>query len=141
MSLTPRPTAPRPVTPPFTPEPGELPAEVSGFVGRHAELSAVSALLRTARLVTVTGPGGVGKTRIALRAARLVSGPFSDGVYLVELASLHEPELLPHTIAACLGLPKQDVGAPLDTVLDFLHGRQVLLILDTCEHMVDACAE
>jgi non-specific serine/threonine protein kinase len=129
------------VTPPFTPEPGELPAEVSGFVGRHAELSAVSALLRTARLVTVTGPGGVGKTRIALRAARLASGPFSDGVYLAELASLHEPELLPHTIAACLGLPKQDVGAPLDSVLDFLHGRQVLLILDTCEHMVDACAE
>jgi len=132
MSLTPR---------PLTPGPGELPAEVSGFVGRHAELSALTALLRTARLVTVTGPGGVGKTRIALRAARLVSGQFSDGVYLAELASLHEPELLPHTIAASLGLPKQDVRPPLETVLDYLHGRQVLLILDTCEHLVDACAE
>jgi non-specific serine/threonine protein kinase len=125
----------------LTPVPGELPAEVSGFVGRQAELSALSALLRTARMVTVTGPGGVGKTRIALRAARLVSGQFSDGVYLAELASLHEPELLPHTIAACLGLPKQDVKPPLETVLDFLHGRRVLLILDTCEHLVDACAE
>jgi predicted ATPase/DNA-binding CsgD family transcriptional regulator len=126
---------------PLTPPPGELPAEVSGFVGRHAELTALSAQLRTARLVTVTGPGGVGKTRIALRAARLACGLFSDGVYLAELASLHDSELLPHTIAASLGLPKQDVRPPLETVLDYLHGRRVLLILDTCEHLVDACAE
>jgi predicted ATPase/DNA-binding CsgD family transcriptional regulator len=125
---------------PLTPHPGELPAEVTGFVGRHAELAELTALLQTARLVTVTGPGGVGKTRIALRAARQLTAAFDDGVYLAELASLHDPELLPHTIAACLGLPKQDVLPPLETVLDFLHGRRVLLILDTCEHLVDACA-
>jgi len=125
---------------PLTPRPGALPAEVTGFVGRHAELAALTALLQTARLVTVTGPGGVGKTRIALRAARQLAARFDDGVYLAELASLHDPELLPHTIAACLGLPKQDVLPPLQTVLDYLHGRRVLLILDTCEHLVDACA-
>jgi predicted ATPase/DNA-binding CsgD family transcriptional regulator len=125
---------------PLTPCPGELPAEVTGFVGRQAELTALSSLLRTARLITITGPGGVGKTRIALRAAKLAANRFVDGVYLAELASLHDPELLPHTIAACLGLPKQDVLPPLETVLDFLHRRRVLLILDTCEHLVDACA-
>ncbi|HEY1626904.1 MAG TPA: LuxR C-terminal-related transcriptional regulator [Streptosporangiaceae bacterium] len=119
---------------------GELPVEITGFVGRRSELAKLSTLLRSARLVTVTGPGGVGKTRCALRAAARLTDRFTDGVYLAELAGLRDPELLPHTIATALGLPEQDTRLPTDAVLDYLRGRQVLLILDTCEHLVDACA-
>ena len=118
---------------------GELPVEVTGFVGRQRELALLDGLLRTARLVTVTGPGGVGKTRVALRAAR-DCGQFADGVYLAELGGLHDPELLPHTVATCLGLPEQDSRAQADAVVDYLRGRQVLLILDSCEHLIGACA-
>ena len=120
--------------------PGDLPAEVSGFVGRRDELARLARQLRSARLVTVTGPGGVGKTRVALRTAARLSGEFEDGVCLAELAGLRDPELLPHTVATCLGLPGQDARTQLGAVLDYLRDRRVLLILDTCEHLVDACA-
>src|SRR5438876_11567847 len=89
--------------------PGELPLEVTGFVGRQRELAELTGLLRTARLVTVTGPGGVGKTRVALRAGAQFGaaqfaepgllGEFPDGIWLVELSGLHDPELLPDTVA------------------------------------------
>ena len=92
-------------------DPGELPAEVTGFVGRQRELAVLDGLLGTARLVTVTGPGGVGKTRVALRAAARSRGQFADGVCLAELGGLHDPDLLPHTVATCLGLPGQEVGS------------------------------
>jgi predicted ATPase/DNA-binding CsgD family transcriptional regulator len=117
----------------------QLPVEVTGFVGRERELASLAALLGTARLVTVTGPGGVGKTRLALRAAARASG-YKDGIYLAELSGLRDPELLPHTVATCLGLPEQDARTRLDAMLDYLRDRELLLILDTCEHLVDACA-
>jgi predicted ATPase/DNA-binding CsgD family transcriptional regulator len=120
--------------------PGELPVEVTGFVGRQRELAGLDALLRSARLVTVTGPGGVGKTRVALRAAARACGQFPDGVYLAELGGLHDPDLLPHTVATCLGLPEQDSRAQAAAVVDYLRGRQLLLILDSCEHLIGACA-
>jgi len=120
--------------------PGELPLEVTGFVGRHRELAGLTGLLHTARLVTVTGPGGVGKTRIALRAAAQLAGEFDGGACLVELSGLHDPELLPDTVASCLGLNGSESGSGLDAVLDHLRDQQVLLILDTCEHLIDACA-
>jgi predicted ATPase/DNA-binding CsgD family transcriptional regulator len=120
---------------------GELPVEITGFVGRRSEMAKLSTLLRTARLVTVTGPGGVGKTRCSLRAASRLTDRYADGVYLAELAGLRDPELLPHTIATVLGLPEQDTRPPVDAVLDYLRERQVLLILDTCEHLVDASAK
>jgi predicted ATPase/DNA-binding CsgD family transcriptional regulator len=119
---------------------GGLPVEITGFVGRRSELAKLSTLLRTARLVTVTGPGGVGKTRCALRAAARLGDRYPDGVYLAELAGLRDPELLARTIAIVLGLPEQDTRPPVDAVLDYLRERQVLLILDTCEHLVDASA-
>jgi len=117
---------------------GELPADVTGFVGRRDELAQLAGLLESARLVTVTGPGGVGKTRVSLRAAALAAAGYADGVCLAELSGLRDAELLPHTVAARLGLPQTD--NQLDAVLDFLRERQLLLILDTCEHLLDACA-
>lgn len=119
---------------------GEPPVEVTGFVGRRAELTRLSGLLETARLVTVIGAGGVGKTRLTLRCAARVGDRFDHGVCLVELSGLRDPELLPHTVATCLGLPEQDTRTQLDAVLDHLRDKRVLLIFDTCEHLVDACA-
>jgi predicted ATPase len=120
--------------------PGELPLEVTGFVGRQRELAELGGLLRSARLVTVTGPGGVGKTRVALCAAAQLSGEFADGACLVELSGLHDPELLPDTIATCLGLPGTEPRSQLDAIIEHLRDQRMLLILDTCEHLVDACA-
>ncbi len=122
-------------------DPGELPAEVTGFVGRQRELAVLDGLLGTARLVTVTGPGGVGKTRVALRAAAKGRGQFADGICLAELGGLHDPDLLPHTVATCLGLPGRDTGSQADAIVDYLRGRQLLLILDSCEHLIGACAK
>jgi len=120
--------------------PGELPVEVTGFVGRRRELAELAGLLRTARLVTVTGPGGVGKTRVALRAAAELAGEFADGTGLVELSGLHDPELLPDIVANCLGLPGTEARSQLDAIIDHLRDQRLLLILDTCEHLIDACA-
>jgi predicted ATPase/DNA-binding CsgD family transcriptional regulator len=120
--------------------PGELPVEITGFVGRQRELADLAALLEHARLVTVTGPGGVGKTRVALRVAAQLAGQFSHGVCLAELSGLRDAELLPNTVASCLGLAEAAGRSQLDTVIDYLRDRKLLLILDTCEHLVDACA-
>jgi predicted ATPase/DNA-binding CsgD family transcriptional regulator len=119
---------------------GELPGEVDGFVGRRRELAQLASQLRVVRLVTVTGPGGVGKTRVALRVAAKLASRFLDGVCLVELSSLRDPELVPNVVAASLGLPETEVGSQLVAVLDYLRGREQLLVLDTCEHLLDACA-
>ena len=116
----------------------QLPADVSGFVGRSGELDQLGGLLADARLVTVAGPGGVGKTRLALRAA--AAAVTLDGNCLVELSSLTDPELLPDTVALRLGLPGASTASRLEAVLDELRGRKLLLILDTCEHLTGACA-
>ncbi|HXL90509.1 MAG TPA: LuxR C-terminal-related transcriptional regulator [Streptosporangiaceae bacterium] len=126
--------------PPGQRRPGELPVEVTAFVGRDAELVELASLLGRARLVTLTGPGGVGKTRVALRAAAAASGRFAHGVCLVELSGLRDPELVPNAVAGCLRLPEADARSQLDTILDHLRERELLLILDTCEHLLDACA-
>ena len=115
----------------------QLPADVSGFVGRNGELARLAGLLDGARLVTVAGPGGVGKTRLALRAAANVTS--DGGNCLVELSGLTDPELLPDTVALRLGLRRGAVSR-LDAVVGELRGRKLLLILDTCEHLTAACA-
>jgi predicted ATPase len=86
---------------------GQLPVETTGFIGREAELARLGSLLDEARLITVTGPGGVGKSRLALRAAAAAAPGFADGVCLVELSALREPGLLVHTVASALGPPEQ----------------------------------
>jgi predicted ATPase len=117
-----------------------LPAQATGFVGRKTELAHVSALLDRARLVTLTGTGGVGKTRLAMRAAAEAAGRYPDGVQLVELSPLRDPALLEYTVASRLGLPGEDNRPQIAAVLDYLRDRTLLLILDTCEHLIDACA-
>jgi non-specific serine/threonine protein kinase len=125
--------------------PGPLPPQTSGFVGREAELARARELLRQSRLVTVTGPGGVGKTRLAVRAAGEAASGFRDGAHVVELSAVHDSGLLAHTLAARLTMAElsnaaSDEGSQLDRLLGFLRERELLLILDTCEHLVDACA-
>jgi non-specific serine/threonine protein kinase len=119
--------------------PGELPRESTGFVGRERELNAVAGLLGSARLVTVTGTAGVGKTRVALRAAARAGERFADGVCFAELGGLRDLDLVSHTVAACLGLPEHDTRSGTDAVVDYLSDRQMLLILDTCEHVIGGC--
>jgi len=90
---------------------GQLPAETNEFVGRAVELRQIDGLLRDARLITLIGPGGVGKTRVALRAAKAAEVRYANGVCLVEFSAVREPELLPHTIAGRLGLVDQQPQA------------------------------
>jgi non-specific serine/threonine protein kinase len=120
---------------------GNLPAEVTRFIGREQELSQIRAALERSRLVTLRGVGGVGKTRLALRVAADLGRSFGDGVWLVELSALRNAELLARTVATCLALPDQASGDPLDLLADHLADRHLLLILDTCEHLVDGCAK
>ncbi len=121
--------------------PGRLPAEVTSFVGRTAELDGLSALVARARLVTVTGPGGVGKSRLALRAAARLAAGFPDGAHLAELAPVQDPLLLGHAVLEALQLTDHTARPPLDVLVEQLADREALLVLDGCEHLVDACAE
>ena len=118
-----------------------LPTQATGFVGRRGELARLEGALRAARLVTVTGVGGVGKTRLAVQAAAQASDRYPDGVFLVELSPLRDPGLLAATVAGRLGLPAEDDRPQLGALLDYLRDRRLLLILDTCEHLVGACGE
>jgi len=118
---------------------GKLPAEVTSFVGRRHELAEARRLLSASRLLTLSGPGGVGKTRLALRLAEQVRRAFADGVYLVELDVLDDPALLPQTVAAMLGI-RDASDNPVATLAEYLEDKRLLLVLDNCEHLVDACA-
>ncbi|MFC4584889.1 ATP-binding protein [Sphaerisporangium corydalis] len=119
---------------------GNLPAEITSFVGRRFETTEVVRGLEESRLVTLTGVGGVGKTRLALRVARTLESRFPDGVWFVELSSLREPALLGHAVCSVLGVAQQ-AGRPQMAVLaEFLAGRRSLIVLDTCEHLVKGCA-
>ena len=120
---------------------GRLPADVTSFVGRRQQIADAKKLLSTSHLVTLTGPGGVGKTRLARRVAETVQRTFRDGVCLVELAELREASLLAHRVAERLDLRDQSTRTALDTVIDHLRPRSVLLVLDNCEHLVDDCAK
>ncbi len=118
-----------------------LPAPPSSFVGRAWEVTEIGNMLATARLVTLTGPGGCGKTRLALEVAATLVEAYPDGVWLVELAALADPRLAPRAVAAALGVGDQ-AGRPLLAALgEFLRPRRLLLVLDNCEHLIAACAE
>ena len=117
-----------------------LPAALTTFIGREKELAELRELLHKRRLVTLTGAGGVGKTRLSLEIGRLVNSAFGDGVWLVELAPLNDPALLPQTVAAIFGVTATPFLPVTEVLINFLRPKTTLLILDNCEHMVDACA-
>ncbi|MEV0060737.1 LuxR C-terminal-related transcriptional regulator [Nocardia sp. NPDC050718] len=118
---------------------GNLPAEVTSFVGRDDDVAAAKQLLAGTRLLTLTGVGGVGKTRLSRRVGETVQRAFPDGVWLVELAHVSDQNLVASTVARELGL-RDDTSAPLAVLTDFLADRDLLLILDNCEHVIGACA-
>ena len=120
---------------------GNLPFEVTSFVGRHPQIAEIRRLLSRSRLVTLTGPGGVGKSRLALRVAHQVRRVFPDGVWLVSLADITDPGLLVHSVASATGMQDYSTRGPLVTLQEFFTRRHLLLILDNCEHLVDACAD
>ena len=117
-----------------------LPEEATSFIGRAAEVAMLKELLQRprVRLVTLTGPGGSGKTRLALRAAANLLDEFTDGVFFVSLAALTDPQVVPSAIAAALTLREREGHGPMDAVLDYLSGRNMLLVLDNIEHLPDA---
>jgi predicted ATPase len=117
-----------------------LPAPLTSFIGREKELSEIIRLINHHRLVTLTGSGGVGKTRLSLRVGEQTLENYADGVWFVELASLSDPALLPQTVTALLGIPTQSDIPYTDLLINFLRSKYVLLILDNCEHLADGCA-
>jgi predicted ATPase/DNA-binding SARP family transcriptional activator/DNA-binding CsgD family transcriptional regulator len=118
-----------------------LPAALTSFVGRASEIAEVRRLQGESRLVTLLGPGGAGKTRLAVEAARTVVDRYRDGVYLVELASTADERLVPETVAAALGIVEHSDRSASASLVEALAGRHRLLILDNCEHVIGACAE
>ena len=131
--------ATRPVVVPR--EPNNLPAQVSSFIGRDGELAAVRRLITTCRLVTLTGAGGVGKTRLGLQVAAGLRDGFADGVWFADLAPLGDPDLVAVTVANVLSI-REEPGRPLvGTLIDAIGQGRLLVLLDNCEHVLDACAK
>jgi predicted ATPase/DNA-binding CsgD family transcriptional regulator len=119
---------------------GSLPADLTSFVDRRQEVATVRRLLSESRLVTLTGPGGVGKSRLAVRVAAQFQRAFPDGVWLVELGQLQDPVLLPRTLSGAIGATDQPARTPTEVLTRFLGMRELLIVFDNCEHMVEACA-
>jgi len=117
-----------------------LPAELSSFVGRHEEFGAVAKLIAAHRLVTVVGPGGVGKTRLALRVVGQSLDLRAQDTWLVALAPLADSDLIPDAIANAMGVTSQPGRDLMDTLADYLDHHRTLLVLDNCEHLIDGCA-
>ncbi len=122
-------------------QPSNLPVSTSSFIGRGREISEVKRLLASTRLLTLTGPGGCGKTRTALQLAAHISEEYTAGVWFAELAAVTNPALVPQAIAVVLGLHEQSDRPIGDVLLSYLRDRKVLLILDNCEHVLAASAE
>src|SRR5580693_6921502 len=118
-----------------------LPAQLTSFVGRDADGTQLRELLAQNRVVTLIGAGGVGKTRLAIQVAAQLAGEFGDGVWWVDLAPITDPELVAVTVARALGLPDQPGRSTMDSLLRFVRDRQLLVVLDNCEHLLDASAE
>jgi hypothetical protein len=119
---------------------GNVPEDLTSFVGRERECAEVGRLLRDGRLVMLLGPAGIGKTRLVLRVAAELTDRFLDGVWLVELAALTEPILVPQAVAWAVGIPEQRGQAFADTLVESLARRHALLVLDNCEYLVGASA-
>jgi predicted ATPase/DNA-binding SARP family transcriptional activator len=119
---------------------GNLPLQLTGFVGRERELREVAGLARQYRLLTLSGPGGCGKTRLALEAAGALLREMADGVWLVELAGLSDGGLVPHAVGAALGVESRSARGSQEAVIAHVGERRMLVVVDNCEHLVSACA-
>jgi predicted ATPase len=120
--------------------PGNLPAQATSFLGREKNLAEVVALLGGVRLVTLTGVGGVGKTRLALQVAAEISADYPDGAWIVELAAVGDPDATGHAVAGVLGIAQQAGKTIAESIVSALSHRKLLLLLDNCEHLIDAAA-
>lgn len=120
--------------------PNNLPIQLTNFIGREKEISRVKQLLRDHRLVTLTGSGGTGKTRLSLQVAADMLGHFPQGIWFVELAPLTDPELVSQTILSSMGVHEQAGRPALDLLQEILHDKRSLIILDNCEHLIEASA-
>ena len=123
------------------PYPNNLPVALSRFVGRQQAIATVKRTLWTTRLLTLIGPGGAGKTRLSLAVAGELLDAFQDGVWFIELAPLADAALIPRTIMSALDIPEQSGRTLADTLTDQLRPRELLLVLDNCEHLIAGCAE
>ncbi|MBI4278169.1 MAG: AAA family ATPase [Armatimonadetes bacterium] len=118
---------------------GNLPPVLTSFIGREQELRTLRTLVADARMVTLVGPAGCGKTRLALQLARIVEG-CPDGAWWADLAAITDPQLLPHVLASALSLREERERDPMETLAEHLRAKRVLIVLDNCEHVLDACA-
>ncbi len=121
--------------------PGNLRPQTTSFIGRESEVAELQAAVKTHRLVTLTGVGGVGKTRLALEVASQLSDEFPDGVWVFELAAVTDPAAVPDAVASVLGITQQPGKTVSESVAAALEGRVRLLVLDNCEHVLDAAAD
>jgi predicted ATPase/class 3 adenylate cyclase len=121
--------------------PNNLPLQLTTFIGREKEIAEIKEQLDSHRLVTLTGAGGTGKTRLSLQVAAALLEKFEDGVWFVELAPLTDPELIPQTILSAIGITEQAGQPPFALLRDYLHEKKSLLLLDNCEHLIEASAK
>jgi predicted ATPase len=121
--------------------PNNLPAQLTSFVGRRKELEDVKKLLQHTPLLTLIGPGGTGKTRLSVQTAGELLSQYVDGVWFVELAPIFDPLLVPRTTAMAVGLREEPQRPVVDMLCDYLRDKKMLILLDNCEHLVDACAQ
>jgi predicted ATPase len=121
--------------------PGNLPVQLTAFIGRVEDLAAVTKLLDRSRVVTLTGPGGVGKTRLAVQAAADAIGQFPDGAWFVDLGPISDPGLVAAAVASAMGLPERRRGTIEDALIDTLARQRSLIVLDNCEHVIEAATK
>ncbi len=124
---------------PFDRKRTNLPQVLTSFIGREKEVAEIKRLLPTTRLLTLTGTGGIGKTRLAIQAASEVLDAYRDGVWFVDLAPLTDPALVPSAVAQVFGVTEAAGRSLTDTLCEYLRGKALLLILDNCEHVLEAC--
>ena len=134
-------TMPGDITPSSAPRrTSNLPVSLTSFIGREKESNEIALLSEKHPLVTILGAAGIGKTRLALQIAQTLTGRYPDGVWLVELAPIHDPLLVPRIVSTAIGLRDEPQRPVVDMLCDYLREKSILIVLDNCEHLVEACA-